>query len=106
MSGSEVYLGRGLARMGPALTPPDRGVTGSRVLAHKLTAITQFGKTHQAIDAARHPGLTDRIPVVYITVPPTATPRMVAAEFARFLGLPVTHRAKSPTSSRPSAASR
>ena len=59
----------------------------------KTTAITQFGKTHQAIDAARHPGLTDRIPVLYVTVPPAATPRMVAAEFARFLGLPVTTRA-------------
>jgi Bacterial TniB protein len=59
----------------------------------KTTAITQFGKTHQAIDQQRHPGLSDRIPVVYITVPPAATPRMVAAEFARFLGLPFTSRA-------------
>jgi hypothetical protein len=71
---------RGLILSGPAGTG-------------KTTAITQFGKTHQAIDAARHPGLSDRIPVLYITVPPAATPRMVAAEFARFLGLPVTHRA-------------
>ena len=43
MLGSEVYLGRGLARMGPALTLPDRGVTGSRVLAHKLTAMDGRG---------------------------------------------------------------
>ncbi|MGH8920780.1 MAG: AAA family ATPase, partial [Actinomycetes bacterium] len=71
---------RGLILSGPAGTG-------------KTTAITQFGKTHQAIDRARHPGVADRIPVIYITVPPAATPRMVAAEFARFLGLPVTTRA-------------
>jgi hypothetical protein len=59
----------------------------------KTTAITQFGKTYQAIDAARHPGVTDRIPVLYITVPPAATPRMVATEFARFLGIPIMSRA-------------
>ena len=58
----------------------------------KTTAITQFGKTHQAADRQRHPGAADRIPVLYITVPPAATPRMVAAEFARFLGLPFTTR--------------
>jgi hypothetical protein len=27
--------------------------------------------------------------VIYVTVPPAATPRMLAAEFARFLGLPI-----------------
>jgi hypothetical protein len=31
--------------------------------------------------------------VVYVTVPPAATSRMLAVEFARFLGLPVTTRA-------------
>ncbi|MEV6360338.1 TniB family NTP-binding protein [Nocardia asteroides] len=59
----------------------------------KTTAITQFGKMHEAADQARHPHRNDRIPVLYATVPPAATPRMLAAEFARFLGLPVTHRA-------------
>ncbi len=58
----------------------------------KTTAITQFGKAHQAIDERRHPA-GDRIPVVYVTVPPAATPRMLAVEFARFLGIPVTSRA-------------
>ncbi|MFD8385816.1 ATP-binding protein [Streptomyces sp. NPDC059679] len=29
------------------------------------------------------------MPVVYVTVPPRATPKMLAIEFARFLGLPV-----------------
>jgi hypothetical protein len=58
----------------------------------KTTAIAQFGKTHEAIDRDRHPG-QDRIPVIYATVPPAATPRMLAMEFARFLGLPVLPRA-------------
>jgi len=58
----------------------------------KTTAITQFGKTHEAIDRRRHPG-SDRIPVVYVTVPPAATPRMLAVEFARFLGIPLMARA-------------
>ena len=58
----------------------------------KTTAITQLGKTHEAIDRLRHPG-SDRIPVVYVTVPPAATPRMLAVEFARFLGIPVMTRA-------------
>jgi Bacterial TniB protein len=58
----------------------------------KTTAITQFGKTHGAVDQRRHPG-SDRIPVVYVTVPPAATPRMLAVEFARFLGIPVMARA-------------
>ncbi|PXX58465.1 TniB protein [Nocardia tenerifensis] len=59
----------------------------------KTTAITQFGKMHEASDQARHPHRNDRIPILYVTVPPAATPRMLAAEFARFLGLPVTQRA-------------
>ena len=59
----------------------------------KTTAITQFGKTHEAIDRLRHPGTGDRIPVIYVTVPPSATPRMLAVEFARFPGLPLTARA-------------
>ncbi|NGN63177.1 AAA family ATPase [Streptomyces sp. A7024] len=58
----------------------------------KTTAITQLGLRHELTDRKRHPGITDRIPVVYITVPPAATARMVAAEFARFLGLPVRTR--------------
>lgn len=58
----------------------------------KTTAITQFGKAYQAIDRARHPG-QERIPVIYVTVPPAATSRMLAIEFARFLGLPIPVRA-------------
>ncbi|WP_229357504.1 ATP-binding protein [Streptomyces sp. UNOB3_S3] len=58
----------------------------------KTIAITQLGRSHELLDRARNPHSRDRIPVVYITVPPAATARMVAAEFARFLGLPVRRR--------------
>jgi hypothetical protein len=58
----------------------------------KTTAITQLGKTIEVIHRRRHPGSGNDIPVVYITVPPAATPKMIAAEFARFLGLPLTRR--------------
>ncbi|MCS0600660.1 ATP-binding protein [Streptomyces sp. LP11] len=58
----------------------------------KTIAITQLGLSHELLDRARHPTATDRKPVIYITVPPAATPRMIAAEFARFLGLPVMAR--------------
>lgn len=58
----------------------------------KTIAITQLGRAHELLDRARHPHAGDRIPVAYITVPPAATARMVAAEFGRFLGLPVRSR--------------
>ena len=58
----------------------------------KTTAITQLGKTIEVIHRRRHPGSGNDIPVVYITVPPAATPKMIAVEFARFLGLPLSRR--------------
>ncbi|MET7361969.1 TniB family NTP-binding protein [Streptomyces sp. NPDC005562] len=58
----------------------------------KTSAIAQLGRAHELLDRARHPKVGDRIPVLYVTVPPAATARMVAAEFARFLGLPVRPR--------------
>jgi hypothetical protein len=58
----------------------------------KSTSITQLGKKHQIEAERRHPGLGGRIPVVYIIVPPAATPRTLAIELAAFLGLPVASR--------------
>lgn len=54
----------------------------------KTTALKQLGRTHELMIRQRHPG-TGRIPVVYVTTPPKGSPRKLAAEFARFLGLPV-----------------
>lgn len=59
----------------------------------KTTAITQLGKTIEVIHQRRHPRSGGDIPVIYITVPPAATPKMIAIEFARFLGLPVSRQA-------------
>ncbi len=58
----------------------------------KTTAITQLGKTAEVMHHRRHPHARDDIPVIYITVPPSATGKMIAMELARFLGLPVPRR--------------
>ncbi|RKT88111.1 DNA transposition protein, AAA+ family ATPase [Saccharopolyspora antimicrobica] len=71
----QVSARRGLIVTGPAGTG-------------KTTAITQLGRAHELGVRLRNPIKGPRIPVVYVTVPPAATPRMVAVEFARFLGLP------------------
>ncbi len=59
----------------------------------KTTAITQLGKTAELMHRQRNPGSRDDIPVIYITVPPAATGKMIATEIARFRGLPVPRRA-------------
>jgi hypothetical protein len=58
----------------------------------KTTALTQLGKTIEVIHRRRHPRSTGDIPVIYITVPPAATPKMIAMEFARFFDLPLSRR--------------
>ncbi|GAA2046733.1 ATP-binding protein [Catenulispora yoronensis] len=58
----------------------------------KTTALTQMAKTVEIAHRQRWPQRPEDIPVLYITVPPAATARMIAAEFARFLGLPVIRR--------------
>ena len=81
------YLNRNAdsGRCGLILSGPAR--TG------KTTAITQLGKTLEVIHRQRRPRSGSDIPVLYITVPPAATAKMIAVEFARFLGLPTIPRA-------------
>lgn len=62
----------------------------------KTTALTQLGRTHERAVRKREPGLPHRLPVVYVTVPPAATARMLAVEFARFYGLEFSGRANLP----------
>jgi hypothetical protein len=64
----------------------------------KTTALTQLGRIHERALRKRHPGPAGRhrLPVVYVTVPPAATPRMLAVEFARFFGLEFSSRANMP----------
>lgn len=59
----------------------------------KTTALTQLGRTHELRVRKRYPGDPYRLPSLYVTVPPAATARMLAVEFARFLGLEFTTRA-------------
>ena len=59
----------------------------------KTTALTQMARTLEILHRQRHPQQHADIPAVYITAPPAATPRMIATEFARFLGLPTIRRA-------------
>jgi hypothetical protein len=88
-----VTTGRRLALLNRHAISARRGLVLSGAAGTgKTTALTQFGKAHEATDHLRHPG-AGRIPVVYVTVPPAATPRMLAVEFARFLGIPVLPRA-------------
>jgi hypothetical protein len=58
----------------------------------KTTAITQLGKNYEQLTRRRHPLAPNALPVVYVTVPPAATPKMLAVEFARFIGLPLPAR--------------
>jgi Bacterial TniB protein/TniQ len=61
----------------------------------KSTAIKQLGRAYELMIRERaggtdsnQNGTSDRIPVVYVTTPPKGSPRKLAMEFARFLGLP------------------
>jgi hypothetical protein len=60
----------------------------------KTTAVTQLGRSHELLLRHRtgNQAMTGRMPVVYVTVPPAATPKMLASEFARFAGVPVNSR--------------
>jgi hypothetical protein len=53
----------------------------------KTTAIKQLGRLHELRVRTRFADKS-RIPVVYVTAPPKGSPRKLAMEFARFLGLP------------------
>ncbi|GGQ96716.1 TniB family NTP-binding protein [Streptomyces griseorubens] len=70
---------RGLIISGPATTG-------------KTTAMQQLGRTVHLADRRRHPTQDGRLPVMFITVPPSSTPKMLISEFARFLGLPIPQR--------------
>lgn len=59
----------------------------------KTTALTQLGRAHELAVRKRYPHDRARLPVCYVTVPPAATPKMLAMEFARFLGLAFPTRA-------------
>jgi hypothetical protein len=101
-----VTTGRRLAHMNRSAPFGRSGlIVSGPARTGKTTAITQLGKTIEVIHRRRYPGCGDHIPVIYITAPPAATPRMIAAEFAGSSASRSPGRPTSPTSSRPSAAS-
>ncbi|GGP78864.1 hypothetical protein GCM10010287_36700 [Streptomyces variabilis] len=75
---------QGTARRGLIVSgPPTTG---------KTTTLMELGRIFEHTDRRRHPCLKDRLPVAFVSVPPSATPKMLVSEFARFLGIPVHAR--------------
>ena len=58
----------------------------------KTTTLMELGRIFELTDRRRHPGVKDRLPVAFVSVPPASTPKMLVSEFARFLGVPVLRR--------------
>jgi hypothetical protein len=85
-----VRTGRRLTVLNSGTDTARRGlvVTGDSGTG-KSTAIKQLGKHHELLARRRRTAAGPFLPVVYVTVPPAATAKVVAAEFARFLGLPL-----------------
>ncbi|WP_316745465.1 TniB family NTP-binding protein [Streptomyces sp. MK7] len=70
---------------------PSLIVTGPATTG-KTTALLEVGRTcHLAHTRRAHPRDTS-VPVAYVLVPPGATAKTLAGEFARYLGIPVTAR--------------
>jgi hypothetical protein len=89
-----IATSRLLIQLNPYQVSARRGVIISGASGTgKTTALTQLGRTHELHVRKRHPEDRCRLPVVYVTVPPAATARMLAVEFARFLGVEFTTRA-------------
>lgn len=85
-----VNAGRRLTVLNRGQSTARRGliVTGESGTG-KSTAIMQLGKHHELLTRRRRISTDPFLPVLYLTVPPAATPKMLAMEFARFLGLPL-----------------
>jgi hypothetical protein len=95
---------REVARQGRLLTMLNRREISARrglivsglPATGESTALKQLGRTHELMVRERYPG-AGRIPVVYVTTPPKGSPRKLAMEFARFLGLPPVRRGQNTT---------
>ncbi|MEV1025009.1 TniB family NTP-binding protein [Streptomyces sp. NPDC050264] len=72
----------GTARRGLLVSgPPTTG---------KTTTLQQLGRSFHLAERDRHSGRDEHLPVVFLSVPPAATPKMLVSELARFLDLPLT----------------
>ncbi|MDX3434218.1 hypothetical protein PV664_35775 [Streptomyces sp. ME01-18a] len=81
---------RGLIISGPATTG-------------KTTTMMALGRSFHLADARQHPGQAERRNVLFISVTPAATPKMLVSEFARFLCMPITDRLNQTRSPAPCA---
>ncbi|MEV7871437.1 TniB family NTP-binding protein [Streptomyces sp. NPDC088124] len=80
-----------LGRSQSVTARPSLIVTGPATTG-KTTALLEVGRTcHLAHTRRAAPGDTS-VPVAYVLVPPGATAKTLACEFARYLGIPVTAR--------------
>ncbi|MFD4723013.1 TniB family NTP-binding protein [Streptomyces sp. NPDC058423] len=70
---------------------PSLIVTGPATTG-KTTALLQVGRTCHLAHTRRAAPNDDSVPVAYVLVPPGATAKTLAGEFARYLGIPVTSR--------------
>ncbi|MYS06514.1 AAA family ATPase, partial [Streptomyces sp. SID6041] len=73
---------------------PSLIVTGPAA-AGKTTALLHTGRTCHLAHTRQHPpgpGTHASVPVAYVLVPPAASAKALATEFARYLGIPVTGR--------------
>ncbi|MEU9305592.1 TniB family NTP-binding protein [Streptomyces sp. NPDC048269] len=72
----------GTARRGLLISgPPTTG---------KTTTLQQLGRSFHLADRARRGAPDNHMPVVFLSVPPAATAKMLVSELARFLDLPLT----------------
>lgn len=85
---------------------PSLIVTGPAA-AGKTTALLEVGRTCHLAHIRKNPAPPGRahqqVPVAYLLVPPGATAKTLATQFARYLGIPVTTRMTRPRSPKPSA---
>lgn len=58
----------------------------------KSTAITQLGRAVELAYRRSRPRAEDAVPVVYLTMPPQATPKSLSIEILKFLGAPYLPR--------------
>jgi hypothetical protein len=88
-----VTTGRGLLLLNQRQYGARRGLLVSgEPTTGKSTAITQLGRAVELAYRRLRPGSDDAAPVVYLTMPPQATPKSLSIEILKFLGAPYLAR--------------
>ncbi len=87
----EVRTLMALGRHQQATARPSLIVTGPPTTG-KTTTLLEVGRTCHLAEQARGGHGASQVPVAYLLVPPGATAKALALEFARYLGIPVSAR--------------